>query len=226
MFVVIDNDTFDPAILSLEDNQFLIDHLGEPLEAATARGVPAGVTPASGLRALDELYRYGRRCQANGDPFIGFDAIKTACRLFLTEYAAMKANADRRLAPMAPSLYEWDKFGQPHRGGVGSDSERIRSYFDEHGNRHFFAVKLLTHVEQKPAWLEAKGQKRAIDYQKLDEDAENGAITCPICKFTQNYEPGSRGKRSQALARIGKHLKSSKREPELHRQLYTYVFGS
>jgi hypothetical protein len=226
MFQIIDNDTFDPAVLSLEDNAFLIDHLGEPVEQATAKGVPAGVTPASGLRALDELYRYGKRCEANGDPFVGFEALKEACRVFLREHASMMQNARRGVAPKFPSLSEWDAFGQPHRGGVGSDSERMRSYFDAEGNRHFFVVKLMVLSDARPEWLLKKQAKTTREFKELIEDTENGVFTCPICKFSQNYEPGSRGRRSMARTRMGKHLKGAKREPDLHRQLYSYVFGS
>ncbi len=225
-FQPIQNDTFDPAILSLEDNQFLIDHLGEPLEVATAKGVPLNVTPAAGLRVLDELYRYGRRCEQSGEPFVGFEALKEACRTFLREHAAMSLNARRHLTPMFPSRYEWDTMGQPHLGGVGSDSHRMRSYFDDHGVRHYFAVRLLTTQAQKPAWLEAKSTKTAPEYAALDEDTEHGVFSCPICRFAQNYEPGSRSKRALARTRMGKHLKSARREPDQHRQLYTRVFGS
>jgi hypothetical protein len=220
------NDTFDPARFSLEDNQFLIDHLGEPLEVATANGVPPGVTPVAGLQALDDLYRYGRRCEQTGEPFVGFDAIKEACRVFLREHAKMMADHKRGVAPKFPARYEWDSFGQPHLGGVGADTGRVRSYFDEQGQRRYFAIQLVARETVRPKWLERKTTKTAADYRELIEDAEHGTITCPICKFTQNYEPGSRSRRAMARTRLGKHLKTAKKEPDLHRQLYTYVFGS
>ncbi len=222
----IANHTFDPVVLSLEDNQFLIDHLGEPAEAAAAKGLPAGVHPNSGLRALDEVWRYAKRCEQTGEPFVGFEAVKEACRVYLREHAKMRADHKRGVAPKFPSRFEWDSFGQAHLGGVGSDSGRIRSYFGEDGQRHPFEIRLLSGEVAKPRWLTQKTAKTAKDYHELLEDEENGTIACPICKFTQNYEPGSRSRRALARTRIGKHLKSAKREPDLHRQLYTRLFGS
>jgi len=225
-FEPIENNTFDPANFSLEENQFLIDHLGEPLEAATAKGVPPGVG-AGGLKALDIVYRFGRRCDQSGDPFVGFEALKEVCRVFLREHAVMSEQARQGVAPKFPSRYEWDTFGKGHLGGVGSDAGRMRSYFDEQGNRHYFAVKLLTNTERPlPQWLAQKQTKKAAEHRELVDDQEHGVVTCPICKYSQNYEPGSRSKRAMARTRMGKHLKTAKREPDLHRQLYTYVFGS
>lgn len=221
---------FDPVLYSMEGNGFLIDHLGETRQMATLRGVPPGVG-RDVLDILDEVYRYDQQMQATGQTWVGFEAVKNRCRTYLEQLQKWEAAYQQNIRrdpgyPRYPSMCTWDSFGRYHKGAVGSDSGRVRSYFDETGARQPFAIELQAPAADGyvPEWQ--RGIPKAIIYRQLIEDEDKGFIECPICSTRESYEVQSRTSRNQARMRMAKHLTKAKVEKDAHKQLHSYEYGS
>lgn len=240
-------DRFEPAMYSLEAHQFILDHAGEPPEIAFKDGFQQTVIPHPDPKAparvveyvvgrgtlakadiypiIDKLYRYLQ--QEKFDPefrWVGLEKVKEASTRFLAEMAKW-GRGQRRGGPAFPGQYAWDKQGRGHRYGIGSDAGGpVHTYFDAKGQRLPLGVELLPSEEEyTPDWIKPQ---EVADFQDLIDDEENGVVSCPICKFSQTYQVGSQQRRNIAKARIGKHLLSAKKEPESHKQLYSYIFGT
>lgn len=216
---------FEPAMYSLEANQFLIEHAGEPPEIAFANGIPDKMARADIYPIIERLYRLEQECKHIGKEWAGVEAIKVSAKLYLTQHAKWE-DAKKRGAPGNPSMYAWDALGRGHHYGIGSDSEIVRTYFDETGARRQLGVDLIPNGigDYVPEWIRPSKAK-IPEFMDLEEDEVNGVIKCPICQFAQVYEVGSSARRNMAKARVGRHLRTAKKEVDLHKQLYGYVFG-
>lgn len=217
--------TFEPALYSLEENQFIQAHAGEPPTVAFHGGLPVGVNPKAVRPILERLYELEELQRHKGIEWVGVEAVKEACGLYLKAYDRWQ-EARKRGAPFPPTFFEWDGRGRPHRFGVGSDAGYVRTVFDEEGNRRKLAVQLELGESGAyvPEWLKTRVQ--APIPQELTEDQEKGLLQCPICAHSINYEPGVQSKRSIARAQMAKHLTSTRKEAEAHRVLHAAVFGS
>ena len=175
-------DTFNPVKLSLEENEFLLKHLGEPSTVAlreikavpmsnpprdgkTGRLLdknpvhyPDGVIPASVKPILDRVYELLDLEAKFGEKWVGVDAIKACIQAYLDQQKKWQADKKRfPNAPRFPSMHSFDAKGRPHRGGPGSDCGEVRTYFDKSGTRHSFSMDLLEYRETggwSPEWLE------------------------------------------------------------------------
>lgn len=247
---------FNPVRLSDAENKFLLDHLGKPavmglrtinpkINPASAWRqpnqrrdkepviFPDGVIPASvrpildGVMELEQLQQFGQL------KWVGSSAIKKAIEVWFREKTKW-ANMHKRNKnfPRWPSLYSWDAKGNPHRGGPGSDSGEVKTYFDEKGNRVPFAIDLIVYADIEEPFV-APGRDEQFSDDRWFEDAVTNRFECRvkgpdgnICGHTESYEAGSRKKRQLARTRMLRHLKNAKNEIDQHREVYTMESGA
>ena len=211
---------FDPVKFSIEENTFLKEALGQPVIVAL-RTKPADVNVKAVKPLLDRVQELVDLEKHAGAVWCGVDAIKKAIDTYLAE--ADKWSLDqRRGRPRFPSMHSYDSRGNPHRGAPGADSDQVKTYFGDDGQRHTFAIELIPTnvVDWKPEWTEADRPKGG-----LRVDKEVNRIECTICGYTESYNPESRGSYNAARGRISKHLRNAKDEVEAHRELHTNEFG-
>lgn len=240
---------FDPVDYSNEENTFLLTHLGEPTVVALSEVKPSyllnptrdkqgnvkdknpvyfpnGVNPAAVRPILDRVIELEELSKHKGEPWVGVEAVKDAIRTYLTANAKWEADS-KRGAPRWPSLYTFDGKGQGHLSGPGSDSGKIRTYFDQSGNRKPFRISLLgvTQGTWKPDWVGsvAEASKQALT---LVVDSVKNRIECPVCAHTESFKAESRASYNAARARMSRHLRNAKDETSLHRELHTNEFTS
>jgi hypothetical protein len=222
----IDKNIFDPSLLSFPDCDFLLKHAGEPpivaLRELTER--ENKVTISQWLERFYELEELEKNRQV---PWAGVEAIKAAINVYLKERAKW-AQDEKYGAPKHPSMYAFDARGNGHLGAPGSDSSRVKTYFDAEGKRLPFALNIVDSSNTgtwKPSWV--KPQTKASIMQ-LREVAEENCWKCgvPGCGHTETYKPDSRASRAAARARMSKHLRNSVNETEAHLELHTLEFGS
>lgn len=220
----IENDIFDPVLLSLEENAFLLEHVGKPPAVVARVPIPVGVNVSAVLPIVEQVYALEEVQKHDHEPWTGLATLKQTIQTYLEQrasWAAMKARAGATF-PTFPTMAAWNSQGKPSMGAVGSDSGRVRTYFDDDGNRQRLAVSLHdTGVGGfTPPWV-----KKAITYDGLVVDDEKGFVRCPICEKTETYDPAAQSTRNLAQGRMAKHLTSSKTQPDAHKALHTKVFG-
>lgn len=213
--------SFDPVEFSLEENVWLLENIDKPAVVAL-RNVPPGVNPRAVEPLLARLEQLEQLRKHEGQQWIGFDALRERIKIYLNMDAKWATDAKRsRRAPRFPSLYSYDSRGRGHLGGPGSDSGRVRTYFDEKGNRQKFEVDLIPdHLDpwQAPGFTEAPTDKR------LTVDGEKNRIEC-FCGHVEAFKPDSRSSYSAARARMSKHLRGAKDHIDDHRELHLAEFG-
>jgi hypothetical protein len=222
---------FEPALYSLAENAFLLEHAGESPAVALHSGLPEGCNIAAVKPALERFYELEELRKHNKQDWMGVEAVKESIRAYLQQHkqwtGMVRAGAPKNAFP---SFYEFDSRGRAHRYGVGSDAGFVRSVFDqETGERKTLGVDLIpTHAEfVLPQIAKRNALKGAAAFpEALVEDDENGLIQCPVCKHTENYDAGVQTKRNLARTRMGKHLVGATKEPDAHRHLYAAVFGA
>lgn len=222
--------TFNPVAYSIEENKFLIEHLGNPpevVEMDSAGQWPVGVNPAAVRPIIEQVYRFEQQKEHRGTEWVGVEAVKEAARIYVREHTQWTKDHLTRRGPKLPTLMVWDERGRGHKGAVGADGNTVTTYFDENGERQKLAIELTKTGEEvyKPSWIK-KAQVEAI-IPKLVEDTVKGTIQCPICFHTQQYDPDQRSTYNQARSRMAKHLVSKTlKDPDKHREIYTQEFSS
>jgi hypothetical protein len=218
---MINKDVFDPALLSFPDCEFLLTHAEDaPIVAQKAWTPFVNRTVLEWVERfyeLDELQKVGKAS------WKGRGVVKEAIQVYLAQRAKWERESQLG-APEYPSLYAFDSRGKAHFQAPGSDSDRIRTYFDAEGNRIPFAVNLVTDGNQGwvPEWV-SKGEKVT---DSVIEDSEKAIFTCSICNKTETFRPESRSSRAAARARMSKHLRNAEVEKERHSELHTLEFNS
>jgi hypothetical protein len=249
-------DIFDPVKFSLEENRFLLAHLGEPSSVAlrevkpvplpspardtkTGRIIdrnpvhyPDGVIPAAVKPLLDRVYELIDLEKHFGQKWVGVEKLKERINIYLSQQEKWMEDKRRfRRAPRFPSMHSFDARKRPHRGGPGSDSGTVSTYFEKGGERKEFRISLFSDGQEgdwSPDW-EGSPDATPVPVEatkKLIDDPEKNRIECPICHHTESYRPDSRGSFNAARARMSKHTIKETREPELHRELHTNEFGA
>lgn len=249
-------DVFNPVKYSLEENEFLLKHLGEPYSVAAksfnpqinpnpARNkegtvidrnptiYPDGVIPASVKPIIDRVYEL-IDLEKRGEQWVGVGKVKERIQVYLDQQKRWMSDKKRfPRAPRFPSMSSFDAKGKPHRGGPGADSGVVSTYFDAKGNRHPFELDLIGNRETggwTPEWAEKVPEEREVIPESatrgLTHDVGNHRLECPICKHTESYKVDSASSYNAARGRISKHLRNETKEQELHRELYTNEFGS
>lgn len=246
--------SFDPVQFSNAENQFFLDHLGEPSivvlrqikgqingqAAYPARGkadatpivYPEGVIPASVKPILDGIYELEALSKLNEVKWVGIEKVKAAIRVWFGENQKWSASHKRNPKnPRWPSLYSFDAKGNARLGGPGSDSGQVRTYFGPAGERIPFALDLLV-PDEDSMWEPPKFSEQPSD-NRLKVDLEAHRIECriknpdgTICGHTESYKLDSRSSYNAARARMSRHLRKATTEIEAHRELQTLEFGS
>ncbi len=217
--------TFDPVSYSFVENRFLLEHLGKPPIVAMQALTPP-INPRAVKPIIDRVYELEELRKHSGQEWVGVEKVKDAIRTYLAQVEKWEKDR-RRGAPRFPSLYTFDARGRAHRYGPGSDSGRIRTYFDSKGNRIPFAIDLVAtdaEAEYVPEWIAAP----APTEKKLEliVDPDKRRIECSVCGHTESFNPESRASFNAARARISKHLRKSTDNIDLHRELHTAEFGN
>lgn len=220
-------DVFNPVQYSLEECAFLLENLGKPTVVAL-QNVPKEVIVKAvrpiieRVNELEELKKHTKRS------WVGVEAIKARIQIYLDNQAKWVADKKRfPKAPRFPTMFSYDAKNKPHRGGPGSDSGQVRTFFDANGQRHEFALDLLENKETggwAPEW--ANEAAEVINTKGITEDTANHRLECPVCKHTETYNSESRSSYNAARGRISKHLRNETKDAELHREVYTNEFGS
>lgn len=228
---------FDPVKLSIEENKFLLTHLGEPWITAAKDIRPArlpnpnpkdknpifypdGVNPAAVKPIIDRVYELNELTRHQGEQWVGVEALKDRISTYLTQ-AERWANDRRRGRPRFPSMSSFDERARPHLGAPGSDSGTVKTYFDQEGNRVPFAIELVPTdlTDYSPEWVQTDKPQSG-----LKVNAELHRIEC-FCGHVEKFNPESRASFNVARGRISKHLKSATEQVDSHRELHTLEFG-
>lgn len=229
---------FQPATLSLAENKYLLDHLGEPPVVALSYDLPRGVNPNALRPVFERFYEFEELRKHRNYAWAGLDRIKEAVLGFL-EWMEVCAEVNRRGGPKHPSMYAYDGMGNSFKGGIGSDSGVVQSrLLNADGDREYFAVDLrrpdgalLPDLAEIAPWMSPKKREGQPADSVLEDWGErdakgkakspHGTITCGICGFASAFQTANRNSYNSARARMGAHLKrQAKTEVQRHRSLY------
>lgn len=233
--------TFEPALFSAGELQFLLDHVEETPVAALHKGVPTGVNPAAITKILTELQEYDQIHKAHRVEWAGFEAIKDSILRFIA-WQERCAEIYRRTGGVSgqasikhASQYAWDAAGGAFKYGIDSDSaEMVRTEILDDGSRRPFGVRLMEpeghmapDLAEVAPWIRPGGHRPAFK-DTLDTKASktSGTITCSICGKAENFNPKVRSTQSAARARMGRHLKQAREDVSRHRLLHRKEFES
>lgn len=244
--------SFNPVRLSNEENEFLLEHLGQPTLVAlrTIKGVtnpkpvhtkeknptiyPEGVVPSAVKPILDGINELMDLEKHEGIKWVGIEKVKDAIKVWLRENAKWAADFKRTRgrAPRYPSLYSFDARGKAYLSGPGSDSGEVRTYFGPSGERIPFEIDLMS--DYVAEWAPPAVHEDITDVH-LKVDAEASRIECRVpkrdeagvvCGHVETYKAGSRASYNAARARMSKHLRKETDNAEVHREVHTLEFGT
>jgi hypothetical protein len=215
---------FDPVLYSRAENNFLLSTLGQPPVVAL-QSLPPNVNIKAVKPVLDRVFELQQLQEHSNQSWVGVEAVKAKIQTYL-EQSAKWAAEKRRGRPRYPSMFSFDQRGKAHRSGPGSDSGRVRTYFNEKGERIPFAIDLTNATEQvwAPDWIAVAANDEPKAGLKVDSDKRR--IECLICGHTESFNTESRASFNAARARISRHLRSAKTQPEAHREVHTAEFGA
>lgn len=243
VMVRIEENTFEPAVLSNAELRFILDHLKEPPNAALHGGVPAGVNPIAITNALSKFQELEQLKQYRGIPWAGFDAIEDSILRYiawsersLAILAATGGPSAQGAIPNA-SQYAFSDDGSAFKFAIGADSaEMPRTEILDDGTRRAFGVALLqpdglaaaNALANVAPWIKRTqaAMTTSKDEMIVNDRGKHGNITCSICGKAEEFDPRVRSKFLAARSRMARHLKSAKDEVSRHRLLYRKVFES
>lgn len=234
--------TFNPVSLSLAENEWLLKHLGEPW-ALAGRDIhpvslpnphpkdknpvhyPDGVIPAAVRPIIDKVYGLEELKKLKGEEWVGIDAIKACIQCYVAQ-SKRWAEDKRRGAPRFPSMHSFDSKGRPFRGGPGSDSGFVSTYFSPDGTRKPFALDYISSDQQGwvAEWAMAAAKKDQPT-EGLVNNVEAGRWEC-FCGHTEKYDKESRASQNAAKGRMSRHLRKATDEVSRHREIHTAEFGT
>jgi len=216
-------EVFDPVDYSLEENKYLLGALGKPPIVAL-REIPAGVNPRAVEPLINRVYSLIELEKHEGVSWCGVEPVKEAIQAYLTKAERWAEDAKRtKRAPRFPSMASYDSRKRAHRSGPGSDAGKVRTYFNERGERVPFALELVPSgdIEWSPGMTTADDPDKTSG---LSIDKEKNRIEC-FCGHTESFNAESRGSFNAARARMSKHLRTSKTEVERHKEVHTNEYN-
>lgn len=231
----IDKNVFDPALLSFPDCDFLLAHAGEaPIVAL--QSLPPICNRVTMAQWVERFYELDELKKARGYEWVGVEAVKDSIKNYLKVRADWKRD-EQFGAPKNPSMFAFDSRGNGHESGPGSDSGRVRTYFDETGKRIPFAINIVDNGPTgnwKPSWVGKKAAEGAVpstadpNVFAIREPEGKNCLECGVegCGHTETFNVESRSSRNAARARMSRHLRSAKMEPQSHLELHTLEFRS
>ncbi len=221
---------FDPVKLSLDENAFLLEVVGKA-PVAVKKMIPAGINARAILPVVEKVYELIELEREDGSQWVGVEAVKASIQTYLAQ--ANKWSKDKRRGKRRfPSLFSYDARGRAFRGGPGSDSDQVRTYFDPAtGERKKLAIELIKDVnaewqaptEEATAPVTVGSEAPVTD--GLTHNVDMRRFEC-FCGHTEQYKPGSRQSENFARSRMSRHLRTAKEEVEKHREIHTLEFGS
>lgn len=235
---------FEPGLLSIQELNFLLDHLEEPPNAALHGSVPVGVNPSQIQKTLAEFQELDQLEKFRGVKWAGFEALRDSITRFLDWHARNLDIYRVTGGPTNPngaihnaSHFSFSEDGGAFKYAIGADSgELARTEILDDGSRKPFTVKLL--VSDGPAqreelasvapWIARTKSTRIAVKDVVDVTAgkTNGTIRCSICDKTEVFDPRNRSSRTMARTRMGRHLKNAKADINRHLALYRKEFES
>ena len=230
--VLTEQNLFEPAYYSIEELQFLLDHVGESPVVAMYGGAPKGVNPNMIEPTLAKLYEMEELRSKRGVVWAGTEAIKDSILAYL-DWQSRSVEIKRRGGPRHPSMYAWEDVGKGRVKAIkyapGSDAEMVRSRIDESGEQVKFAVPLLRSPQEALGdmsdlmpWVKGDPDKPKV-LDEIIHDPKKGFMQCSICGFAKNYNVASHQSQNLAKAHVIKHLKQATKDVERHRRLHLRV---
>jgi hypothetical protein len=233
---------FEPAVLSMPELTFLLDHLTEAPHVALHKGTPPGVNPVEIRRHLTQLQELDQLQQAHGVAWAGFEAVKDSILRYLawserTEEIYRRTGGDvSRSSIRHASLFAWDEHGNAYKAGIDADAgEMVRTEILDDGTRKPFGVNLLEpegHVipqlDEVAPWVRKSRSEiaKVVDTISDTQKGRHGSLTCSICGKAEAYDVKSRQTFTMARTRMSKHLKGAKTDVARHRLLYRKIYES
>lgn len=227
-----DQDTFEPALLSLAENRALLKHLTSAVSVALADTTEdADVNPVEIKKWITALAELDALEKHNGTAWAGYEAIADSITRYLDDYdRCLQIQEDG--GPRYPSFYGIDSSGDAYRGLKGADSGIVRSQHTEDGERRPFTVYLRRAGGTSKAALPwarsiATQQVKAHLANTVDEiltDAAKGIQTCSICQYSLSFKVGDKTSERLSLGRMARHFKSAKTDRARHEALARRVF--
>lgn len=219
---------FDPVSYSVDENKFLLAHIGEPPQVALSSDLPKGASPLAITAVLERVYALSEMEKHRGQKWCGVEAIKASIQTYLTQLEKWERDHRTKGAPRFPSMYVFTDRGLPIFQGVGADSGRVKTYFDENGKRHPFAVSYQGEAQGQwtAPWVGA-GKPANEPTGAVIEEPRKSRLECPVCGHTESYREDSSSSKNAAKARMARHLKTDAR-PEFvdsHREALIKEFG-
>ena len=181
---------------------------------------------------LEELKKH------RGEEWIGMDVVRESCQLMLDYQKQYQANKARSGLGFHPSMHTFDSRKRARRGGIGSDSGRVRTYFDDENKRVKFAVSLTAEAgSEQWVFSSATVDTQWGDLSEVEtgpgtvielierERGENGIVECPICGHAETYLLDDRSSEVTARSNMRRHCKKAKNEIEAHLLLVDEIDG-
>jgi hypothetical protein len=250
---------FDPIVRSDQECAYLLAHLEESpavalvgVQKASVQkinaaqqlenvdvwiGVPDGVNPTVIRKDLGRFRELAELEDVKGLEWCGYDALRDRLEWYLGKYIPTRDRMRQAGMIPNPSMFHFDSEGNAYRGADGTDSGRVRTWIDENGERHPFALDLV-HRDgriRKEHWTvpspDSFVPKGSIKEPEIDtaplpvvdlelfEDAAKGNLECGVCGYVSNYKPGNRRSRNMAKINMRKHCGGAKAEVAAHRKL-------
>lgn len=222
---------FEPALFSIEELEFLLDHLGETPNVALHEMDEEGVNPKAIRPILTRFVELDELEKVRKVPWAGYDAIKDSIKRYL-DWHNKTAELQEEGLPRHPSQHNFEEDGTVTRGGTGADSsEMVRSEILDTGERKVFTVRLRDVKgggSMKAPWLGGPKSKSAPaktatakveEKDQIVHDRKRGLYMCGICDEAICTYSKTGGARSLTMAKrkVERHLRTSRKAPARHR---------
>lgn len=224
---------FYPAKLSDAELEFLLDHMEDPPTVALQGELPKGVNPRAIEHVLEPMFQLEQLRVHRGRAWAGFDQVRDVIVRY-REWHKLSLDSQAMGGPRHPGQYHWDSAGVMTKGVPGTDSaEMVRTEILEDGSRRdLYLPDLRRPVQSKQGpnlpWLRksrAEADARANTLDVVQHDDSKGLMTCTICGHVVTYRTGAgRTAINMARGQMARHLKSTRKEPTRHRELYRREF--
>lgn len=224
--VEINKNVFDPSLLSFPDCDYLLAHAGEQPVVAL-KNVPANCNRYTMKQWIDRFYELDELAKAGFGDWAGIESVKATIQTYL-DVREQWRKEESYGAPRNPSMYSFDTRGNAHYSAPGSDSGRVKTYFDDKGNRLPFALNLIDNSSTgkwKPVWVR---DNKPVEKPAVIEPTGKNVIECGVegCGHTETYRPESRSSYNVARGRLSRHMRRAQFEPQAHLEMHSLEFGS
>lgn len=235
--VHVEQDTFEPAMMSLPELKYALDHLGESPSVALYNLDPVkhpGIIRSRLETLLARVYELQELHTHRDVEWAGIEAVSDSITRYLDWHERVQEMKRRGFKKGEPSQFHWDEVGEAYKYAIGADSaECVRTEIADDGSRRPFGVKLTMTPTQMMAqdlsdvapWIN-RGKHKVRTDDKLEEavNGRMGTIRCTICSKTEEFDAANRQARVAARGRMGKHLKNARQEKHRHLLLYRKTY--